>query len=48
MMKDAAENAKRQYTTPVLSKYGDLASLTTSVSKKANNMDGGNNALKSG
>ena len=48
MMKDAAENAKRQYTTPVLSKYGDLASLTTAASKKLTFRDGGPNSTKSG
>jgi hypothetical protein len=46
-MKDAAENAKKLYSTPILSKYGDLASLTASASKSAKNMDGGNNAIKS-
>ena len=39
---------KKAYSAPTLLKYGDLTAITTSVSKKATQMDGGNNALKSG
>jgi len=46
-MKDAPEKAKKLYSTPILSKYGDLANLTASASKTAKLMDGGSNAIKS-
>ena len=47
LMKDVAENAKKLYSTPVLSKYGDLANLTAAASPKARLMDGGPNNTKS-
>jgi hypothetical protein len=46
-MKASPESAKKAYSTPTLSKYGDLAAMTSSASKAARNMDGGNNKLKS-
>jgi hypothetical protein len=46
-MKASAESTKKAYSTPTLSKYGDLAAMTSAVSQKATNMDGGSNKLKS-
>lgn len=49
LMKDTCgTQGKKDYTSPTLLKYGDLATMTASVSKKATLMDGGNNSLKSG
>ena len=45
--KPEASARKRPYSAPTLSKYGDLAQMTTAASKSAKLMDGGNNAFKS-
>jgi hypothetical protein len=48
MNEPSGAQAKKAYSPPALSKYGDLATMTTSVSLAAKLMDGGNNSLKSG
>jgi hypothetical protein len=48
MNESSGAQAKKAYSPPALSKYGDLAMMTASASKTAKVMDGGNNALKSG
>jgi len=40
--------AKKIYSSPALSKYGELATVTAAVSMTAKNMDGGPNSSKSG
>jgi len=38
---------KKTYSTPALSKYGDLATETAAASMSAKTMDGGPNSSKS-
>jgi len=44
-MKASSESTKKAYSTPTLSKYGDLAAMTSAVSKTGSMDSGGSKSI---